>query len=287
MKKLFSAFLILALFCNHGFAAWDGDQPAGSALISDIDTLIQTNNAALENTLGGLTGWQNLSVSYTNATTVTVTADSLYLQDAAGISYRATGVSEAIAITTSGASGLVASLSEASSTWYYVYIARKSTDGTTNGFLSTSSSLATVLGQLDSGYDQASLVSAVRNDGSSNFVSFTQISNKYWYSTWQTLTTGNVGLASWTAIDTAPFVPSGVSSNAFGSIYEVTGNSGVGITNDNTIGTGTTAAPNKHYIDARQDSIYWNFNIKTANTLYWISSAANFVYIAGFELNKI
>lgn len=287
MRKLLSAFLIMALTASNAFSAWDGGKPAGSDNISDIDTLVQANNTALENTLGGLTGWQNLAVSYTSTASVTVTADSLYLQDATGISYRATSVSEVITITTSGASGLVTSLSEASGTWYYVYIARKSADGTTNGFLSTSASLTTALTQFDSGYDQAALVSAVRNDGSSNFISFKQVGNEYQYSTWQTMASGNVG-SSWVSIDTSTYVPSGLSSQGIGSIFEQGGY--VAITNTSSASTGETVQSSKFGLNpgSNTHSIYWELSILTADTLYWAStSTTNVVTCSGFRINKL
>lgn len=287
MKRIMALILAVMMSFN-AYAAWDGDKPAGSDNISDLDTLIQTNNSALENTLGGLTGWQNLSVAYTSAASVTITADSLYLQDSTGISYRATTVSEVATITTAGASGLVTALSEASSTWYYVYIARKSSDGTTNAFLSTSAVLATVLTQLDAGYNQLALVSAVRNDGSSNFISFRQGGRKYSYSTWQTAASGAV--TGWIAIDMTAYVPSALSDWAFGSLGSSSSVETI-ITNDNSISTSNDHGPNKvsssNGSNEGNEMDYWNLNIITANTLYWESGNSGAIYVHGFELNKI
>lgn len=290
MKKLLALYLILALFTNNGFAAWDKNEPAGTRSISDIDLYVIANNTALESTLSAVTGYKNLAVSYVGATSLSVTADWLLLQAASSIAYRATSVSETITITTSGASGLVSSLSEASATWYYVWIARKSSDGTTNGYLSTASDLTTFLTQVDSGYDQAAVVSAVRNDGSSNFIGFKQTGRVYSYNEWQTMASGAVGSTAWVSIDTTAFIPSGLSSFASGSLYG--GTYPASISNDNTASTGTTHDRNKIMVGSHSGvtgDAYWELTLLTANTLYWMSDSgvSGTVRVAGFEINKI
>lgn len=274
IKKILSIALILSLISFPAFGAWDKNKPAGSDLISDIDTLVIANNTALELTASGLQGWLNLKVVRTSATVVTVTADQLYLKASATIAMRATSVSEAIDITASGASGL--DTGAEGNKWYYIYIIAKA-DGTVNGLLSASATSPT----LPAGYIYYALVSAVHNTAG-DFVDFIQSGKDYAYTGGLTIASGNVGTA-WVSIDLTEFVPSSISTNCYGSIGE--GSSA--ITNNSSVADGyTTSAPNKFNSGHRNSA--WFLDVLTANTIYWnSSSAADIIYLHGFEINKI
>ena len=252
---------------------------------------------ALNTGAGVLGSYRNLLVTYTSATAVTITADELVLEDTSNNKVIIRTVSEVATITTAGASGLVVALSEAANTIYYVWIARKSSDGTVNAYLSTTTSLATFATQVDSGYDQFALVSCVGNDNSSNFISFKQTGSKYCFTTWATMGSGNVGTTPWVAVDLTPanmstnagFVPPNLSTFCFGVV-----NSGTGlgaITNNNSVADGATAAANKVMLDGASGtgmSVTWALEVLTADTLYWISATAGgTLYLQGFELNKL
>ena len=74
-----------------------------------------------------------------------------------------------IDITVSGAGGLSTDLTEASSTFYYLYAIRKSTDGTINGILTTATSAPT----LPTGYNQYRMLPlAIRNSSAGDFLNF-------------------------------------------------------------------------------------------------------------------
>lgn len=256
---------------------------------SDGDEVQLTSNGAINVNQGVMGQYRNLVVSRNTSAQITITADSLILENSGGTPLKINTVSEVIDVTVSGAGGLVSALSEASGTWYYGWIARKSSDGTVNGFLSTSADKATVLGQLDSGYDQLALVTAVRNDGSSNFIDFNQVGSRYSYATWQTLASGAPG-SSWTSIDTTAFVPSSLSTYAYGSSY--TSGNDLMMANDNTVSTTTSAdATNRYQFDFNTNgpnNSRWEFDIKTANTLYWLSTTSgNKLYIHGFHITKV
>ncbi|TXH43637.1 MAG: hypothetical protein E6Q97_33795, partial [Desulfurellales bacterium] len=112
---------------------------------------------------------RNLVVAYATAATVTVTADELILKTSGGAAYLASTVS--LTADMAGTVGTINSLdtgSEASGTWYYVWVIYNGT--TVASLLSASSSSPT----LPSGYTYKALVGAVRNDGSSNFIRFYQ-----------------------------------------------------------------------------------------------------------------
>lgn len=244
-----------------------------------IISYMKASGYPVTDTGGGVLGsFKNLKIVRDSATQVTVTADELILEDTSNNKVSIRSVSEAIAITTSGASGLDTG-AEGADTWYYIWIIRKSSDGTVNGLLSASSSSPT----MPSGYDQKALVGAVRNDGSSNFISFRQEGRKYNYLTWRTLSSGNLG-ASWVAIDTTAFVPAALSTYCCGGWYD--GGSFGAFTNDNSVATGTTVAPNKW--EGNSNVTPWMFDIITANTLYGISDNTNYIiYIEGFDINKL
>ena len=229
----------------------------------------------------------------TSTTVVTVTADELVLEDTSNNKVIIRSVSEAIAITTSGASGLVAALSEAANTIYYIWIARKSADGTVNGFLSTSAVFATVLAQLDSGYDQLALVSCVGNNNSSNFINFTQTGKKYFFTVWATIASGDTS-GAWTAVDLTPanmdtnagFVPPLLSTFAYGAVASDNA-TGHAVTNDSSVATAVTPAPNKIGAD-NNCTLWFGLEVLTADTIYWLSgSAGSRLYLQGFELNKL
>ena len=256
-------------------------------------SVLQTSAAG-----GTLGSFKNLSVTRSSATAVAVTADELVLEDTNNLKVLIRAVSETITITTSGASGLVAALSEAANTIYYIWIARKSSDGTVNGFLSTSATFATVLAQLDSGYDQLCLVSCVGNDNSSNLIPFTQTGRRYLFTTWAAMAAGTLGTWSGTyaSVDLTPanmdtnpgFVPSALSNYCFGA-YHVAGSASGAVSNKSTTtGDGSAAITNRFgngQTSAEQE--FWAFDVLTADTLYAMSSGAMTVYLAGFEINKL
>ena len=244
------------------------------------------------------TAWNNLVVTKSTNSAIIVTADELVLQNTSFDPVRITSVSETLTITTSGASGLVAALSETANTLYYVWIARKSSDGTVNGFLSTSSVFATALSQFDSGYDQGALVSVVGNDNSSNFIGFTQTGRKYNFTSWASMASGTLGTWSTvlTGVDLTPanmstnpgFVPSALSNFCFGSMHVASSVSGVIANVSTATGDTTTVVANRlAWGQVSPEHNYWQFDVLTADTLYVMSTGAVTVYLQGFEITKL
>lgn len=77
-----------------------------------------------------------------------------------------------LSLASSGAAGLDTG-AEASNTWYYVYLIKKSSDGTVSAVFSTTNESVSGSITLPSGYDlKRQLPIAVRNDGSSNIIPF-------------------------------------------------------------------------------------------------------------------
>lgn len=263
----------------------------GDVWYDTTNDLLKAYNGSAWLTIGPTTtaiggAYKNLKVSRSSATQVVVTADELILKDSSGIPVIISSVNVTGAITSSGANGLDTG-PENSNTWYFVWVIRKSSDGTVAALLSTSSSSPT----MPSGYDQKALVSAVRNDGSSNFITFVHEGNLYWYSTWRAIYNG--ATAPWNSLDTTGYVPSALSTLVFGAIASSSGY-GAKITNDNTTSTTNTAPDVNNYMmrsagSGGSDEIYFRLNILTANTIYSGGDAgvAHQVYIAGFEVNKL
>lgn len=230
--------------------------------------------------------FSNLKVVRDSATQVTVTADDLTLYDSSNNAVVIHTVSEAIAITTAGVSGLDTG-AEAANTIYYIWIIRKSSDGTVNGLLSTSATAPT----MPAGYDQKALVGAVGNDNSSNFIDFVQEGRYYYFTTSISMASGNVGIGSWTTVDLTPatltyFVPSALSTRAFGELKSASGTtlctnrSGASI----TVGTANTLGNNSNY----GGNIYWEFSIITTDSLYLASNDGSSDFLlGGFVLNKL
>lgn len=108
-------------------------------------------------------------------TTVDITADELVVRDTNGHAMLLSAVSVSPAITASGANGLDTG-AEAGDTWYYGWVIAKA-DGTVAGLLSASATTPT----LPSGYTFKARITAVRNNGSSNFIAFRQFGREIFY----------------------------------------------------------------------------------------------------------
>lgn len=130
-----------------------------------------------------------------------IDADELQLKDANGNGYVALGVNLTIDITASGANGLDTG-AEGGSTWYYGWVIYNPASNTVAGLLSTSSTSPT----MPSGYTFKSLVSAVRNDGSSNFIPFRQFGNTAYFQARQSVLSGGAATTE-TAVSVASAVP--------------------------------------------------------------------------------
>ncbi len=102
------------------------------------------------------------------ATGCTITAAQLNLTDPAGNVLRASAVNVAPVLTVAGANGLDTG-AEAPNTWYYGWVIGTA-GGAIAGLISTSATAPVMPG----GYTYKALVTAFRNDGSSNVVGFVQ-----------------------------------------------------------------------------------------------------------------
>lgn len=222
---------------------------------------------------------KNLKVSGAGVSSATVTADTLVFDAGSGTTVPDTSINVIGNISSGGANGLDSG-TVANNTSYYLWVIRKSSDGTKAALWSLSSTAPT----MPSGYDQKALVSYGLTDGSAHVLAFKQYGKKYFYSAWPIIASGNVGAAAWVAIDTTKYVPSALSASCFGVMHDVS-DQVTAMTNDNTVAHSNNVDRNKAFLTITSSSIFWQFDILTANTLYWESDHATAkIYLHGFDI---
>ena len=139
---------------------------------------------------------ENLVVKYNSEIDVFVDADYLTLFDSSNLAYIASSVDLTATITTSGVNGLDTG-SEASSTWYHIWVIY---NGTTVASLLSASSTAPTM---PSGYTYKKYVGAVYNGSDNNFDDFMQNGNSVDVPVVQVAS----GITTTTTIDLSAFVP--------------------------------------------------------------------------------
>lgn len=143
---------------------------------------------------------RNITASRASASTIDIDADELLLKDSSGGAFLASSVNLTVDITASGANGLDTG-SEASGTWYYGWVIAQA-GGTVAGLLSASATAPT----MPAGYTFKALVTAARNDGSSNIIAYKQRGSQVFFDAEQSvLSDGNA--TSETAVSVATAVP--------------------------------------------------------------------------------
>jgi hypothetical protein len=133
---------------------------------NDAGNDFPVNTAAMQSNVLAL--HEGLVCKYVTVTTVDIDATAVQLLTTDGSAYKAESVNLTVDITASGANGLDTG-SEATSTWYYLWVIYNGT--TVAGLLSTSSTTPT----MPSGYTYKGLVGAVYNDSGSAFDDFHQV----------------------------------------------------------------------------------------------------------------
>jgi len=171
---------------HSGISGYSGEIASGGGT---------TSNLRIHN---DVTNWQY---------NVDVDADWLTALDASGNTILLNSVNVTINLTTVGANGRDAG-SEASSTWYYIWVIYNPTTTTIAGLFSTSSTSPT----MPSGYTYKKRVGAVYNDGSSNFRAFRQEGQRVqYYQKHQVLTAGSSTATSpWAGINVSAYIPTGI-----------------------------------------------------------------------------
>jgi hypothetical protein len=105
-------------------------------------------------------------------------------------------------ITASGVNGLDTG-SEASDTWYSIWVIYNPTTNTISGLLSTSTNSPT----LPAGYTKSRRIGWIRNNNSSNFMLIYQSGNWCWYNERHIVLTSDPAATSWTDVDCSGVLP--------------------------------------------------------------------------------
>lgn len=215
---------------------------------------------------------RNLIVQYATAATLTISVDEIVLKNASSKPYNAnitTGAPVTVNIAAAAGVNALDTGAEAASTWYYIFVIY---DGTTvAGLLSTSSTAPT----MPAGYTYKALVGAVRNDGSSNFITFYQRDRRVSLND-TVVFTAKAGATSWTAISGADLtafqglIPP-IATYARGNMGNTASGAGMGIAAD-----ASALDACLHVSDANSTALLsyqmagiWEVPLKTAQTVYY------------------
>jgi hypothetical protein len=163
MKKLFVLLLVLSLTTPcFAIDEWAKNQPASSANPGDIDSLIQTNNEAIDRLMAyGKFGCQ---LTYSTVSAITVARGSVVCSNSADTVRRTRTNSSATTVTWSD----IDTGAEAASTTYYVYAVADTDAATFTVKISTSSSAPT-------GVTYSNRLGSFYNNASSNIENVTNL----------------------------------------------------------------------------------------------------------------
>jgi hypothetical protein len=240
---------------------------------------------------GALAAGRNLAAR-TDATTpnskFNITADELQLKDANGNVFVATSVSLTVDMAVSGANGLDTG-AEASSTWYYGWVIAKE-DGTVAGLSSVSSSAPT----LPAGYTYKALATAVRNDGSSNFIKYRQFGNSAHFEVRNSVLSAGTATTE-TSVTISSFVPP-IAEELFGDIATTVVANAAGGQNETelrVVSASTYAVPSCAYaeVGATQSKGDGSYLVPNTGTFLYLNVATgapttvqSSLWVGGFKL---
>lgn len=235
--------------------------------------------AAVPGTTKGLVCQTNAA---TPASKVDASASELVVKNGDGQAVLLSAVSVTADIAVAGANGLDTG-AEAANTWYYLWVIHNG--ATAAALLSLSATAPT----MPAGYTHKALVSAVRNDGSSNFLVFLQKGNVWQYGAKQTVLSGGTATAL-TAVSLAAAVAPSVAISALLLLHKLspaaTGES-VGRVYPSSASTAAELTA-LAYSGGSAQSGYNNgellFENNTPDIFYLNSNGSLTVYVNGFRL---
>jgi len=195
----------------------------------------------------------NLIIKYVTAATVDIDADRIVLRDTDGVALSVANVNLTVDMATSGKNGRGSGLTEANSTWYYLWVSEDG--GVPYAWLDTSISGAN---DPDAISDFKGLVGTVRNDGSGNFLKFIQFNDMVLVgepiSTHRVLSGGTS--TSYATVDLSSVVPPNASTVEFmGEFASSSGTNAIFI-QVGAAGSGTTATYGKKQVGGSVGAAY-------------------------------
>lgn len=232
--------------------------------------------------------FKNLQAAWASNTTATITFDAMTLKSSTNSYYNALSGSLTLNSATSGAGGLDTG-SLAASTWYYIYAIYNGT------LLEPLMSLSSTAPTLPSGYTFASgAISAVRTDGSKNFLGFKQYGRKWQYLVGDNLSalpslvsgaTGSVSTPTYTATSVTALVPTAIAATIKIVSTAATGGSNIiGIYAPNANYGSDTSTTNPPIANTYGSSSVFDMLLESTN-IYVAQQSSNYSFVSGFELN--
>ena len=158
-------------------------------------------------TPGGM--YSNIRASRPTAATVDFDADFVSVFDSSGNGRRLFNVDLTLNMATAGAGGLSTG-SEASATWYFFHVIYDPDADEVDGIFDVSATAPT----LPSGFTLSKCYGAVYNDGSSNFLAFTQRNDDVQYTAGRELSNGAIGTpgSAWATLGVTALVPTDIAA---------------------------------------------------------------------------
>lgn len=213
---------------------------------------------------------KGLVVKSVTVSTVDIDATAVMLADTSGLGRRFDSINLTANIAASGANGLDTG-AEAPSTWYATWVIAKE-DATVASLLSTSFTAPT----LPSDYVFKGLVGAIRNNGSSNFLSYFQTGNRFSQEGVNIVSAGTA--TSFTSVDLSGVVPPVATECTFYWLLDTAVGTNTVSVFVSSAGTGTTATYG--LMALKQDRLTAGSpTISTESCL--LSTPQQFVYRAG------
>lgn len=154
-----------------------GGDVAGDDILAIVDVSVPKTKKITKNSLvtalaapavRGIS--RGLISKYVTVSTADIDADEIIVTDSAGVALKLSAINLTVDMAFSGANGLDTG-SEASSTWYYIWVIYNSSTTTSAGLLSVSATAPT----MPSGYTYKALIGAVYNDSGGDFNIFHQV----------------------------------------------------------------------------------------------------------------
>ena len=216
--------------------------------------------------------YRNLKIDCSSNTEVVVKAGTTVMADTWDMAMQLS-TDRTIDITTSGVNGLDTG-AEAGNTWYYVYLIWNPTTALVNGLLSASATAPT----LPSGYTKKRLIGAVKNDGSSNFKQFKQLSNDVYYDGGRAylLNGGNTGGTTFVALDTTSYVPIAVAGVIHLVVQQVTVGTYVAVGWDGVTMMAACLGTSE---------VQFNIPHNAGNIYYYNAAGLSYIGLSGFVLD--
>lgn len=268
---------------------------AGTAIIQgSFGTGLSVSGGVVSVTASGggiRSAYQGLSAAWATNTTLTVTFQQMLLQTSGGTSYVASGSGGlTLNSATSGAGGIDTG-SVTNNTWYYIYVIY---NGSSTALLMSTSATSP---NLPSGYTYYSTpISAVKTNGSAQFIGFIQKGNRWAYQIGSNLSampliasssTGNVNTPTWTAEAISSFVPTALAGAISLQMKDWSNgaNTAICAPNNSYGGNGSTTNPPPMLTDGAANADILMDMVLESTNIYYASNGSISLYCRGFILN--